>query len=337
MVYGGGKAPCIRVVGEVSEAGRERLRLVERAVRTWTGELIDLGGRNMLLYYRDLKQGTLDIGPGSLADGGVVDALLSSRTVRLSMLFGQASIAGAARRARAIKAKAAENFEERGLQTLFLAWGMATWTNLKGTAIPAAPVLLRQAGLAARGGTGEDFDVSLPGEWEVNPTLLHLLKTDFQIEFDRAASLDLLDQDLDPPDPVRLFEQFTKTCSAVPGFSVSGRVVLGNFSYAKLPMVLDLETSADTLIGSELVCAIAGDEQARDAVRARHPNVSPSQPDVVPPRTSKGSRATSGTPSSSRSAMARTPTGGCCTASAPSTTKAANAGSMSPSPAHART
>ena len=50
--------------------------------------------------------------------------------------------------------------------------------------------------------------------------------------------------------------------------------MLGNFSYAKLPMVLDLETATDTLLGSELICAIAGDEAARDAVRARHPNVS---------------------------------------------------------------
>jgi very-short-patch-repair endonuclease len=269
--------------GEVSEASLERLRLVDRAVRTWTGELIDLGGRNTLLYYRDLNQGTLDIGPGSPADGDVVGALLSSRTIRLSMMFGSSSMTAAARRARAMKAKATENFEERGLHTLFLAWGMATWTSPKGTAVPAAPILLRQAALAARGGTGEDFDVSLPGEWEVNPTLMHLLKSDHQVGLDRAAALGLLDQDREPPDPAQLFEQLAKECADVPGFGVSGRIVMGNFSYAKLPMVLDLEKSADTLTDSELICAIAGDEQARDAVRARHPNVSPSLPDVVPP------------------------------------------------------
>jgi hypothetical protein len=47
----------------LTEGGAERRTLIDRAVRTWTGELIDLGGRNTLLYYRDLKQGTLDIGP----------------------------------------------------------------------------------------------------------------------------------------------------------------------------------------------------------------------------------------------------------------------------------
>ena len=245
--------------------------------------MVDLGGRNTLLYYRDLKQGTLDIGPGSGASAGAADELLSSRPVRLSVLFGDVALGAAARRARTVKAKAAENFEERGLQTLFLAWGMAAWSSPQGGAVPAAPVLLRQAFLAARGGAGEDFDVSLPGEWEINPTLLRLLKTNHQVEINGAEMLSLLDQEAEPPDALLLFERFAKAAAAVPDFLMTPRVVLGNFSYAKLPMVLDLETATDTLLASELICAIAGDEEARAAVRARHPSVSPSQPDTVPP------------------------------------------------------
>jgi hypothetical protein len=269
--------------GESVSAGPGRVSLIGRAVKTWTGQLVDLGGRNTLLYYRDLKQGTLDIGPGSGANTVAVGDLLSSRTVRLSLVFGDVAITAAARRARTVKAKATENYEERGLHTLFLAWGMATWTNSRGVATPAAPVLLRQAALSPRSGVGEDFDVSLPGEWEVNPTLLHLFRTEFGVELDRGELVDLLDQDSVPPDPAALFERLTKSCQEVPGFAISPRIVLGNFSYAKLPMVLDLETSNDTLLGSELICAIAGDEDARAAVRARHPNVSMGQPDAVPP------------------------------------------------------
>src|ERR1035437_8078865 len=77
--------------------------LVGGAVRTWTGELVDLGGRNTLLYYRDLRQGTLDIGPGSAASVLAVDALLSSRPVRLSVLFGDAAVGAAGRRARTVR------------------------------------------------------------------------------------------------------------------------------------------------------------------------------------------------------------------------------------------
>src|SRR6201994_1671994 len=203
--------------------------------------------------------------------------------MRLSTLFGETAIGSAARRARAVKAKAAENFEERGLLTLFLAWGMATWTNTRSATVPAAPLLLRQAALTARGGTGEDFDVSLPGEWEVNPTLLHLLRTDFEIDLDGAEILSLLDQDQEPPSATLVFDQLAKACAAMPGFTVENRIVLGNFSYAKLPMVLDLETAADLLASSDLICAIAGDEEARDAIRARHPHLTSAEPDFTPP------------------------------------------------------
>jgi hypothetical protein len=82
----------------------------------------------------------LDLGPGEPA---AVDVLLSGRTVRLSALFPDpGELAGAARRARAIRAKAVELFEERGIQTLHLARAMATWDNQRSVATPAAPILL---------------------------------------------------------------------------------------------------------------------------------------------------------------------------------------------------
>ena len=83
--------------------------------------------------------------------------------------------------------------------------------------------------------------------------------------------------------PTPLFERLAKAAHPLAGFGVSGRVVVGNFSYAKLPMVLDLETATDALLVSDLICAVAGDEAARDSVRARHPNVTLSEPDATPP------------------------------------------------------
>ncbi len=174
--------------------------------------------------------------------------------------------------------------EERGIQTMFLAWGMATWNDPGTTSTPAAPVLLRQAALSTRGSAGEDFDISLPGEWDVNPTLLHLLKTDYQVEVPAGDLLELLDEEAEPPDALGVFERLTKAAAEVVGFTVTPRVVIGNFSYARLPMVLDLENAGDTLVASELICALAGDEDARVAIRARHPETSVSEPDHVPPQ-----------------------------------------------------
>ncbi len=259
-------------------------KLVAKAVASWTGELVDLGGRNTLLYYRDLKQGTLALGPESPENEIALENLLSGRTVRLSHLFGDTARGSAARRARTVKGKADENFQERGLQTLFLAWGMATWENPKSTATPAAPVMLRQVALTPRGGAGEDFDLVLPGEWEINPTMLYMLKTDYEVDLAADDLLALFDEDADPPDAMPVFERLTKAGANVGGFTVIPRVVIGNFSYAKLPMVLDLENSAETLAASDLICALAGDQPSRDAVRARHPQVTLSEPDRIPPR-----------------------------------------------------
>lgn len=93
--------------------------------------------------------------------------LLSGRTIVLSWMFPDADAnAGAVRRARAVRNRAQEHFEERGLETLFLACGMATWTNQRGTAVPAAPVLLVPARLAPRGVAQDEFEVAVTGEME---------------------------------------------------------------------------------------------------------------------------------------------------------------------------
>ena len=168
------------------EMSDSRSAAVSAAIATWTGQLVDLGGRNTLLYYKDLKQGTLALDDG---DADTLARLLASHRVRLSELFGSDALPAAARRARTVRSKERENFEERGLQTLFLSWGMATWTSTRSAATPAAPVLLRLARLVPRGSGDEDFEVSLPGDWEINPTLLHFLLSDHGIDVDADSLL----------------------------------------------------------------------------------------------------------------------------------------------------
>ena len=73
---------------------------VSRALRSWTNQLIDTGGRNRLLYFKHLKRGTLDLGPDSGADPAVAAALRRGRSVKLSDCFPDDSGADAAQRAR---------------------------------------------------------------------------------------------------------------------------------------------------------------------------------------------------------------------------------------------
>jgi len=178
----GSGAPQGFAHGQVSR----RASLVQKAATDWKNALVDLGGRNNLLHYRDLKRGTLDL---TAADRDAVGGLLRGKATRVSALFGDPEQRDQVlRRVRTIHNKAKENFEERGLETLSIGCGLATWENRRAVWEPCAPVLLQAATLRPVGAGQDEFELAVVGEaMEVNPTLLHVLKVDFGCEVDHAA------------------------------------------------------------------------------------------------------------------------------------------------------
>ena len=273
--------------GSIEEAGGpggpdrysgRRVELVQKAAKEWTVALEDLGGRNNLLNYRDLKQGTLDL---TSADPQALRGLLGGKEVKLSSLFSDPEAREQSlRRVRTVHNKARENFEERGLETVSVACGLATWDNQRASWVPNAPVLLRRATVRALGAAQDEFGLALVDEMEVNPTLLHVLRVDFSCEFDHEALAKRIpDGSID--EPWELQEAYAwisgQVGTRVPGFRVEPRVVLANFAYAKLPMVRDIESALDELVAHPLIAAIAGDEESREAVREQGPG-----PDAIP-------------------------------------------------------
>ena len=259
-----------------------RVNLVRKAVEDWIRQLIDLGGRNNLLHYRDLKQGTLDL---TDADPGALSKLLLNRSIKFSALFADVDErTDALRRARAIHNKSRENFEEKGLDTLYLGCGLATWENKRGEWAPKAPVLFRPAQLRPLGAAQDEFELSLVEEMDVNPSLLQLLKVDFECEPDPEDLVDRIEGVIDEAWELDAAYHWLKSNALrVPGFDIERRLVLANFAYAKLPMVRDLENAFDELVAHELIAAIAGDEEARDRVRASDaPPESIPAPDQLP-------------------------------------------------------
>ena len=83
-------------------------------------------------------------------------------------------------------------FEERGIRTLFLAVGMAHWTETTSAAQPAAPVILFPLELRPEGSTAEEFEVQTVGDPQVSPTLLEKLATDFGLRLNANELDDLL-------------------------------------------------------------------------------------------------------------------------------------------------
>ena len=260
-----------RIPDKAGKTGTRRSPgLVERAVREWKGALVDLGGRNNLLHYRDLKLGTVDLAG---ADPGTVGGLLLGKTVRISSLFADPVVRGQVlRRVRTVHNKAKENFEERGLETLSVGCGLATWENKRAAWEPSAPVLLQQAALFPLGAAQDEFELCLTGEMEVNPTLLHVLRADFGCQVDLGALAGRLDGRIDELWELQeTYRWLAGQARQVPGFRVDERIVLANFAYAKLAMVSDLDNALDELTGHDLIAALAGDEQARAAVRGQGP------------------------------------------------------------------
>ena len=251
---------------------------VAAAVRSWQRHLVDLGGRNTLLWYRDLPSGTLDL---TTAHPGGVAMLMAGRPTKLSDLVREpVALQEARRRARTIRAKAIELQEERGITAGFIAVGMATWTAPGASRPPAAPVLLRSCVLKATGAAQQDFALDLGADVELNPVLEHYLRSEqgLELDADALADLSMVSKGFDPHPT---FAALQRLCAGLPNFSISPRLVVGTFSYAKLPMVADLAAQGDTLADHDVVAALAGDPDALRAVRTAVP---PAAADPEPDR-----------------------------------------------------
>ena len=263
-------APATGATPDPAPDDDPRATRVAAARAAWTRHLVDLGGRNTLLWYRDLPTGTLDL---TTAHPGGVASMMAGRPTKLSELVREpAALEDARRRARAIAAKSRELAEERGILTCFLAVGMATWAarlpdGRPAPRSPAAPVLLRSCTLRPTGAAQGDYQLDLGPELELNPVLVNYLKSEQGITLDEDAIEALTTPDA-MFDPYPVYAALGAACAGVPDFSVTPRLVVGTFSYAKLPMVADLAAQGDALADHDVVAALAGDPDALRAVRS---------------------------------------------------------------------
>ncbi|HUJ05265.1 MAG TPA: AAA domain-containing protein [Streptosporangiaceae bacterium] len=229
-----------------------RAELIGAAQAHWAAALTDLGGRNTLLYYKDRRSSTLDLAG---ADPDALEQFIRTGSIRLTRLFRDVDArADAIRRMHVIYRKARELLEERGIRAGYLATGMARWDEL--FLQPAAPVLLRGLTIAPTRARYDDFDLSLDDEPEVNPVLLHKLATVYGAATDKLADA--------RSERLYLLLEQAAHAAEIPGFAIAARNVIGTFTYAKLPMVRDLQNASELLIDSDVVAAIAGDPDAQE-------------------------------------------------------------------------
>ncbi len=164
----------------------ERRAAVLQARDSWVGKLIDLSRRNKLLFFRDLKTGTLDL---SKYDPKVLSDLLRGDTVTLANLLPGTDEVSTSARANEIRKTALANLEERGLETLFIAFGFATWPATDGGRPAESPIMLVPIGLEKRGREGRGVNLRLAGDLQFNPVLLFSLEREHGRQLNPEALL----------------------------------------------------------------------------------------------------------------------------------------------------
>ena len=265
------------------EINAQRRETVEKARQAWIKKLIDLSRRNNLLYYRPLKRGTLNL---SLEDAERWAALLRDETVPLKSLTTDIPDEELRSKALTIWRSAQANQEEKGLATMFVALGMASWKASDGGRDSEAPVVLLPIGLEMRGHAGTALSIHCTGSARVNLVILHILETEFGVSISTEKVLSLLQkqEDAEAFDLAPLYQLFEDACASIPEFAIRHGAVLGNFAFQKMAMVRDLLEGAERLVSSELIAALAGDTAAKQSIGAKTQNPDPREFDKIPPQ-----------------------------------------------------
>jgi len=276
-------------------------RTVDAARAVWMRRLIDHSRANSLLFYRDLKVGTLELTVQKRA----VERLLAGEKLAVEALVADAPHAASpdpVLRARAeaearqkvrtalvaLQRKALGNLEEKGIETLHLAFGLATWPAGDGGRPYDAPVLLLPARIEARGRAGDDLRLSVPGEPQLNPVLLHLLEENHKLRLHAKQILDTCGGETEEGEwrinPECVCVRVERAgVAVVPEFAVRRRVILANFQFAKMAMVEDIKKNGAAMAESAVVRAIAGHQESRRDLSQAIVDVEPSSLDEQPP------------------------------------------------------
>ncbi|RYF29998.1 MAG: DUF4011 domain-containing protein, partial [Comamonadaceae bacterium] len=151
----------------------------------------------------------------------------------------------------AIHAAARTGLEEGGANTLYLAIGMLHWTEGdKAEAAHRAPILLVPVTLQ-RQSVRSGFRLTRhDDEAIVNPTLLQLLKTNFELSI---RGLDVVPTDEKGVDVAQVLQAFRLAVAEIPKWEVKEGAHLGIFSFTKYLMWKDLQDRTEQLKANRVV------------------------------------------------------------------------------------
>ncbi len=157
------------------------------------------------------------------------------------------------KRLKKMRAAARISLEERGINSLFLAFGTLTWYDTEKTdEALISPLILVPVALTKERGR-DVYKISILDEDIVlNPTLLLKLKQTFGIEFPEEEAI----QDITYSE---LIIQIRKLLSDQKTWQIQENVFLSQFSYAKAAMIQDIIENEARIFAHPILQAISGD------------------------------------------------------------------------------
>ncbi|MEO6321624.1 MAG: DUF3320 domain-containing protein, partial [Polaromonas sp.] len=257
----------------------------EARLSTWKSRLLDLTLRNRLLNFKPTKATLQFVAPDlarledALVDGaefkirplpelmeGADPRMAEVHTQRagrsplddmaLEALGNRELLARATKEALdgnllAVYSAARTGLEEGGANTLYLAIGLLRWTEAeKADAVHLAPLLLIPVTLQRQSVRSGFRLMRHDDEAIVNPTLLHLLKTSFEL---KVAGLDVVPADDKGVDVLQVLQSFRLAVREIPQWEVLEQAHLGIFSFTKYLMWKDLQDRTEQLKLSRVV------------------------------------------------------------------------------------
>ncbi|GAA2045617.1 hypothetical protein GCM10009819_36360 [Agromyces tropicus] len=230
--------------------------IAEPSWRRWHAELRELGGRSPLIHFEDAPRTRIEL--STTHPGGLPQFITGKSTLLSSLIRDELALRNARLAAAEITQKGVELRSVRGIESVHLAIGLASWQH--GGADFLAPVLLRPLAIRRY---GRDFELKLKGQPFLNPALARELHERFQITLDADAFVALaISNGVFKPQPV--IDRLRGLTSHLPYFHVAPRLVVSSFAEVGPAMGADAARLEHPVID-----AIAGNPNARAAVGRR--------------------------------------------------------------------
>ena len=267
-------------------ASKTTLNQMLSAMNNWRDRMVSFDGRNRQLFYRNLKTGDVDLSDKFL-DVAALNTLMAGRPILTSVLYPElfkeskrekapsdSSLDGELDETLAIEAakapkewnaklkkfeaiyrKAKENFDEKNVETCFLADGFVTWELPTSGPLPNSPLVLYPLKVepSARGNT--DFSVKVIGDPVFNQALVIYMATTFGI----PETLFEFSQDEEGETSYNADHVIATLQEKVKGFNFVDSKLIGNFSFQKYPMVMDLNRIIQGGQFHRILASLAGD------------------------------------------------------------------------------